>query len=50
VNYVYAVALPAYAVGVVRALSLQWFERGVDDMALMVKGRQPGGDETSRVD
>jgi hypothetical protein len=31
----YAVALPAYFTGCIYALSIEWFERGVEDIALV---------------
>jgi hypothetical protein len=31
----YAVALPAYFTGCLYALSVEWFERGVEDVALV---------------
>jgi hypothetical protein len=31
----YAVALPAYVTGCLYALSVEWFERGVEDVALV---------------
>ena len=42
----YAVALPAYFTGCIYALSVEWFDRGVEDAAL-VMGRRKATAEKS---
>jgi hypothetical protein len=36
----YAVALPAYVAGCIYALSVEWFDRGVEDIALVKTRRK----------
>jgi hypothetical protein len=46
----YAVALPAYFTGCIYALSIEWFNRGVEDVALVMARRTKtaGKSTTSR--
>ena len=36
----YAVVLPAYFTGCIYALSVEWFDRGVEDVALVMTRRK----------
>jgi hypothetical protein len=42
----YAVALPAYFTGCIYALSVEWFERGVEDVALVMARRKEGASKS----
>jgi hypothetical protein len=43
----YAVALPAYFTGCLYALSVEWFERGVDDVALVKRRKDSAHKQTA---
>ena len=43
----YAVALPAYFTGCIYALSVEWFDRGVEDVALVMTRRKEGASKSA---
>jgi len=44
----YAVALPAYFAGCIYALSVEWFERGVEDIALVMGRRKHKAEKSTQ--
>jgi hypothetical protein len=43
----YAVALPAYFTGCIYALGLEWFDRGVEDVALVMARRKESAEKNA---
>ena len=43
----YAIALPAYFTGCIYALGVEWFERGVEDVALVMARRKEGASKAA---
>ena len=43
----YAVALPAYFTGCLYALSVEWFDRGVEDVALVMARRKDSASKST---
>jgi hypothetical protein len=43
----YAVTLPAYFTGCLYALSVEWFDRGVEDVALVKARRKENAERNS---
>jgi len=43
----YAIALPAYFTGCIYALSIEWFDRGIEDVALVKRRKETANKQTA---